>query len=407
METEESLPSSGIRSVKQYYRFSLDNITWGPWEEYLGDTRDGYYEFYSITEDNAGNIESKSIPDIICALDNTPPVANAGEDIEIDVNVRIFFSGENSSDNFAVIENYTWTINENSEIITILYGRNPFFTFDQIGSYEITLKVRDRSGNIDEDTMAVVVFTDLEVPVITHSANPEIQEVGGMVAITAEVKDNIKVYGVWIQILDSNNNEIENISMNRIDISNNYTYNNIFSIIDSYNYVIWANDTSDNWAFALGSFEIQDSTFPIANAGKDLIIKVKEKVDFDGSGSTDNLEITNYTWKISKDDSLIIYLYGANPRYKFENEGNYEIMLTVSDSSGNIGEDTITIKVEPVESDLCWLFVLILIIIGIVIIYIYIEYQKKRKQKGDEQTISNETESSNNISNELDDEDKI
>lgn len=60
----------GIQEIALYYRYSLDNTSWGPWIIYDGNNTlvpyewsftapegDGYYEFYSLGIDNLGNIE--------------------------------------------------------------------------------------------------------------------------------------------------------------------------------------------------------------------------------------------------------------------------------------------------------------------------------------------------------------
>ena len=110
---------------------------------------------------------------------------------------------------------------------------------------------------------------------------------------------------------------------------------------------------------------------------------VNKMVIFDGSGSSDNVGIANYTWIISKNGKQIAVLYGRKPSFRFEEEGEYEVTLSVKDTTGNIGEDMISVNVEPVESDLCWLFILIVVIIGIIIFYfIWKKYLGKEPVEG-------------------------
>jgi len=64
---------SGIKEVKLYYRYSPDNETWTEWTEgswsFDAPNGTGYYEFYSIAIDNAGNVETPPTePDAICNL---------------------------------------------------------------------------------------------------------------------------------------------------------------------------------------------------------------------------------------------------------------------------------------------------------------------------------------------------
>jgi hypothetical protein len=77
---------SGVSRVELWYRFSPDNSSWSSWENYGTDNSapwswtftaprgDGYYEFYSIATDQAGNREqAPSQADACCGFDSTPP----------------------------------------------------------------------------------------------------------------------------------------------------------------------------------------------------------------------------------------------------------------------------------------------------------------------------------------------
>jgi len=52
---------SGVAEVRLYYRYSADNVTWTDWNEggwSFVISNSGYYEFYSVAVDNAGNVEA-------------------------------------------------------------------------------------------------------------------------------------------------------------------------------------------------------------------------------------------------------------------------------------------------------------------------------------------------------------
>jgi hypothetical protein len=79
---------SGVDRVELYYRFSLDNEMWDNWKFYGTDETepwswqfdppegDGYYDFYSIAADVAGNVEEPPAePDARCAVDTVDPVS--------------------------------------------------------------------------------------------------------------------------------------------------------------------------------------------------------------------------------------------------------------------------------------------------------------------------------------------
>jgi parallel beta-helix repeat protein len=127
-----------------------------------------------------------------------------------------------------------------------------------------------------------------------------------------------------------------------------------------------------------------DITIPIAKADyngiyyDDFNINTNTVIKFDGSLSTDNIEIINYTWKFKYNNKEII-LYGAKPSFKFSKPGKYLITLNVTDNANNWNTDEIYINVEEnknITIDRCWVIFIIFIIISLIIV---IAYLKKRK----------------------------
>ncbi|MCG2826139.1 MAG: Ig-like domain-containing protein, partial [Thermoplasmatales archaeon] len=80
---------SGLASVELWYRYAVDNLTWGGWVLSGTDTASpwswsfnfpngtGYYEFYSRARDNATNYESAPASrDTLCGYDNAAPASS-------------------------------------------------------------------------------------------------------------------------------------------------------------------------------------------------------------------------------------------------------------------------------------------------------------------------------------------
>ncbi len=89
---------------------------------------------------------------------------------------------------------------------------------------------------------------------------------------------------------------------------------------------------------------IPDAEPPEADAGLAATITLGASVSFDGSGSTDNVGVSSYTWEFDYDGSPV-ELDGANPAFTFWVEGIYEVTLVVTDSSGNSDSATVTVTV--------------------------------------------------------------
>ncbi|MBA3044663.1 MAG: PKD domain-containing protein [Candidatus Thermoplasmatota archaeon] len=93
---------------------------------------------------------------------------------------------------------------------------------------------------------------------------------------------------------------------------------------------------------------VVDVAAPVANAGPDQTINEDSVVTFDGTGSTDNVAIINYTWTFT-DGSTVVSLYGVSPAYTFQMPGAYSVTLTVSDGT-NTATDTVIITVRDITA---------------------------------------------------------
>ncbi|UCE36888.1 MAG: carboxypeptidase regulatory-like domain-containing protein [Thermoplasmata archaeon] len=80
---------SGITYVELWYRYSIDNSSWGSWTNYNIDNSvpygwdfdfpdgEGYYEFFSIANDTIGNSEAMKVSyEALCGYDATDPTSN-------------------------------------------------------------------------------------------------------------------------------------------------------------------------------------------------------------------------------------------------------------------------------------------------------------------------------------------
>jgi len=88
---------------------------------------------------------------------------------------------------------------------------------------------------------------------------------------------------------------------------------------------------------------VADISAPAVDAGTNQTITPGTLVNFDGSGSTDNVGIINYSWEFV--DGVTIYLYGVNPSYTFTAGGIYNVILMAVDAAGNQGTDRVSIFV--------------------------------------------------------------
>ena len=88
---------------------------------------------------------------------------------------------------------------------------------------------------------------------------------------------------------------------------------------------------------------------PVADAGPDQTVEQLEYVTFDGSGSSDDVGIVNYTWSFEYGGNDW-ELYGeVNSSFCFPAMGTYNVTLTVTDEEGNSTSDTMVVTVIKKE----------------------------------------------------------
>ena len=93
---------------------------------------------------------------------------------------------------------------------------------------------------------------------------------------------------------------------------------------------------------------------PVADAGPDLIVRQGEEFILDGSDSTDDVGIVDWTWSYPTDDGVSIRI-GDTSWVKMTNNfplGLHDFKLTVRDAEGNADSDTCSVRVKYSDAPL-------------------------------------------------------
>lgn len=113
----------------------------------------GEYTISLNVTDAAGNWDVDEM--VLTVRDTELPVADAGEDFEVDQWAKATFDATGSSDNVGIVE-YIWTIAEGSDI-SRMFGAQPEYIFGMSGTITIELEVWDAAGNVQYDNLLVTV----------------------------------------------------------------------------------------------------------------------------------------------------------------------------------------------------------------------------------------------------------
>jgi len=102
-----------------------------------------------------------------------------------------------------------------------------------------------------------------------------------------------------------------------------------------------------------------DTMLPVANAGPNQNAQVGQIVQFDGSGSYDNIGIASYSWDFGDGSTGT----GALPTHTYLSAGSYTVSLMVKDVAGNSAASSSTVKVEVVIPEFSSTLLLLFIIL--------------------------------------------
>ena len=272
--------------------------------------------------------------------DEEAPLADAGDDISIEQHQKAVLNGTRSTDN-VVITTWRWRFIYDGQDIS-LEGETVPFTFHRAGIYVATLAVTDEMGHLSTDTVEVVV-RDVTPPVAEAGADVVVEQHRSVGLDGRASTDNVGVTNwTWQFVLDG-----------VTTVLYGPTATSIFDQAGVLTVSLVVSDAEGNRAMDEMNVTVLDITPPAADAGDDILINQHELATLDGSGSSDNTAVANWTWSFKDGDSPIL-VYGVTSEYRFDEPGTYLLRLVVEDARGNLAEDGLTVTVRdttPPDAD--------------------------------------------------------
>ncbi len=400
--TAEDLDGFGLKNVTLWYRHSSFNITWTPWKQYNEDSisqwnwlfdfpeGDGYYEFYSLSEDNYGNFEicknsseTKTIRDTLNPSSEIIPVPyyhnNGSFNLSIDAHdnltgldqINIYY--RRSSDNL------TWTDYFSHRYAEENNGSWSFKMPSNDGFYQLYSVARDVVGNYEESPSEppISLCIDTSDPVSKLSFQEDFwhdlgdlyfswsatDSTSGLQNTMVNINYSYAVHYYYESISLWSRYSADNITWSDWKYEhNNFTYAK-WNYTPSYYYDVEANAPNDGWYqfYSIAEDISGNQESPPMNADLFFVVDTtKPNIDINvpretiegettylwGSNSTDNIGIANSYWSIDYPGHLDNYQNDIS--YIFEDPGTYRITFTVEDYSGNINS---TIEIIVVHGD--------------------------------------------------------
>jgi len=254
--------------------------------------------------------------------DTRPPEANAGEDITVNASEIVHISGKDSVDNVGIV-NYTWFVDSDK-----FYGSTITFKLNELGYHYAELTVKDAAGNKDKDRINISVVDEIK-PNASAGNDRIVKEDTKIHFDGSSSKDNAEILSyTWI---------IEDKILNGVNI--NYT----FSSPGTYKVVLKVTDISNNQDEDIINITVKDTTKPVIIISYNEIIKEDTLTTFNASSSYDNHKIENIVWNIDGKKK-----YGTTIKHTFEDPGEKNIRINISDPSNNYNYRSFKINVEDI-----------------------------------------------------------
>ncbi|MCK5547424.1 MAG: hypothetical protein KAI64_00305, partial [Thermoplasmata archaeon] len=136
-------------------------------------------------------------------------------------------------------------------------------TFDVLGQYTYVVWANDTSNRWSNSGPGSFMIIDCCAPESSNLKDwPDPQENGGYVNITLSVTDNVAIDTVAVYIAYPDTSWV-NVSMLK-GLGDEWFYNTTYDILGLYTYIVWMNDTYDNWnSTGIGTFTIIDTDGPL------------------------------------------------------------------------------------------------------------------------------------------------
>jgi hypothetical protein len=261
---------SGINQVKIEFmasNHSMTNIGGDRWQ-YNSWTPNSVnnYTYKIFMQDNYNNWNTTQ--GIIEVIDTTPPtfsdLIESADNLQLGQNetitikvydspgsgvnqVLLEYDSLNQTMNFAGGDTWSWN------------KWRPFLL--GIHSYKIYMQDMENNWNMTSGSIRVVDTTAPIIENLTESEDP--LELGGNITINIDVFDSLTSVSSVLIELEGTNHTMNNIG------GSTYEYNFTSSYVGITYYIIYANDTENNWNSLTSSFDIIDTTPPaFANLSK-------------------------------------------------------------------------------------------------------------------------------------------
>jgi PKD repeat protein len=276
----------------------------------------------TLTVTDEDDLTNSDIAQATITTGNQPPTADPNGPYGGKAGEAVTFEGSGSSDD-VFIDQYDWDFGDGNSVTDA--GKRWNHTYEEAGTYTVTLTVTDDAGLSDTETTSAEIEEGNQAPT-ADAGDPVIGQPDTPVTFDGSGSEDpdgtIEQYN-W-DFGDRTLGEDDGGAMptHTYERSGNYTVT--LTVTDNHG-------TTSAETFTTASIDSPNAP-PVADANGPYAGKVGVRVDFDGKGSEDpDGIIDRYDWDFGDGNSSA----RKNPNHAYTGTGAYDVVLTVTDNDGS------------------------------------------------------------------------
>ncbi|WP_416212597.1 Calx-beta domain-containing protein [Nostoc sp. ChiQUE01b] len=260
-------------------------------------------------------------------VNNAAPKVNAGADQSINEGQSVTFNGQFSDSGILDTHTITWDFGDGTTIAGIL---NPTHIYTSDGTYAASLTVTDNAGASTIDTLAVTV-NNLAPTITQLTGTTEVAE-GTPANFSASATDPGNDTLTYTWNFGDGSNPVQGK-----DATHTFLDNGIYTVS------LTVSDSDGASTTQTLSTKVNNVAASV-NAGTDQTMYQNEPVIFDGQFHDPGiLDTHTIEWNFGDGNTVTSVL---NPNHIYTLAGEYTVTLTITDNSGAVTNDTMTVTVK-------------------------------------------------------------
>ena len=317
---------------------TTENVTWQ-----FNDTGD-FTVSLQVRDGHVGGWDIATLDVTVHVVPNEPPVANAGNDAEVQLGVLLGFRGTASDPDRDNITDYRWDFGDGSPAWNSSTNGSTTHAYTTVGNYTATFTVEDEHGATGSDTRRIVVKPPPDQPP-TAIAGPDVTIMEMQTAFFQGTGEDD--FGIALYEWDFNSDGIWDYSSTYSGSASwTYTVPGVFTAI--------LRVTENNRPGVPGPGKkatdscivtVRENQSPSADIRVDsLFVNCGEVVRFRSESSDPEEDKLTYAWDLNGDGT--VDSTASNPSFVYRRGGDYQVTLTVTDELANTDSDVLTMQVQ-------------------------------------------------------------